>query len=110
MAHRLASPWIFKWQLSIYQMGKAMTLSSGKSLESSKAMAFCHVGICCFCEQKGHQGKDSAGEKKDGGAPYEKSKFKTKEDFWIVNSWLVGSLPVRRNNVLIMLIAIWSLW
>ena len=61
--------------------GKAMTLSNGKSLDFYKANALRREGKCFLCEQKGHQAKDCTGEKKDGGAPSEKSKFKTKKDF-----------------------------
>jgi hypothetical protein len=61
--------------------GKAMTLSNGKSLDFYKANVLCRKGKCLFCKQKGHQAKNCTGEKKDGGAPSEKSKFKTNKDF-----------------------------
>jgi hypothetical protein len=61
--------------------GKAMTLSNGKSLDFYNANALRREGKCFLCEQKGHQAKDYTGEKKDGEAPFEKSKFKTKKDF-----------------------------
>ena len=61
--------------------GKAMTLSNGNSLDFYKANALRREGKCFLCEQKGHQAKDCTGEKKDGGASSEKSKFKTKKDF-----------------------------
>ncbi len=86
--------------------GKAMTLSNGKSLDFYKANALRREGKCFLCEQKGHQANDCMGEKKDGGAPSEKLKFKTKKDFLIANSLLVSSLLVKRNNVLILLIAL----
>jgi hypothetical protein len=61
--------------------GKAMTLSNGKSLDFYKANALRREGKCFLCEPKGHQAKDCMGEKKDGGAPSEKTKFKIKKYF-----------------------------
>ena len=63
------------------ERGKAMTLSNGKSLDFYKANALRREGKRFLCEQKGHQAKDCTGEKKDGGAPSEKSKFKIKKNF-----------------------------
>ena len=60
---------------------KAMTLSNGKSLDFYKANALCREGKCFLCEQKGHLTKGYTREKKNGRAPSEKSKFKTKKDF-----------------------------
>lgn len=55
---------------------KAMTLSNGKSLDFYKANALLHEGKWFLCEQQEHQTKDCIGEKKDDGAPSEKSMLK----------------------------------
>lgn len=60
---------------------KAMTLSDGRSLDFYKVNALCRERKCFIYEHNEHQAKDCTVEIKDGGAAFEKSKFKINKDF-----------------------------